>query len=322
MRPFLTLVVAASFAGAADADLNLTTRVGADSRLAEVESQLLSVRSKRENIAAKPELFTEPERAIATLDKAIASLERTREVLLKGRDQNPYPKGKPKGPGTADPVAAERQRQISDLQQRIVPNGSSPAHVAAARILIERLLRDADPAVIRRLNERRLRINLIPPGARLTDVPAFAPLRGQLTSDGRHWEDVDGVAAVPFTDGSFGVAFRADNLLAATGHPPRHLGYHEMAHCVHILGLDPATRAGIYEAFADIRARRPTPAAPAGRTFLQEYADSDSAEFFAQASAAYFGAGQFNERAKDLRLQEPSLFAVLDSIYRPRGEVP
>jgi hypothetical protein len=59
----------------------------------------------------------------------------------------------------------------------------------------------------------------------------------------------------------------------------------------------------------------------AEKTGLGDYADANSAEAFAQASAAYFGIGYYGEQSDKLKELNPDLYGLSERIYGPAKDL-
>ena len=86
---------------------------------------------------------------------------------------------------------------------------------------------------------------------------------------------------------------------------------HELAHVVHEDALTKAEKAKIEAAFA---AR-----ASAGGPWTEAYASTNSHEYFAQATNAYFGrnGGMGNNGPDWLQQNDPQIFSLLHQVYGP-----
>ncbi len=194
----------------------------------------------------------------------------------------------------------------------IIAVGANPA----SALVVERLL--GEMRVSARLDERLRDANLtlvvVPRGARLTELPQFASLRGRRTFDGRPWEQVRGTGGVLLADGRFAVAVPEENVLfgwADDAYPALSIAVHEIAHALHDRVLDDADHRRIEAAY---RARRER-----GGPFVDPYAASNAREYFAQGVNAYFGRYPgFEERdARWLYHNDRQLYAALAKVFGP-----
>jgi hypothetical protein len=131
-----------------------------------------------------------------------------------------------------------RRKDIEKLESRVIAGkGGSPEAVAYARQTLRAMLHQADPDVVHRMAEKNVTVYVIPKDGKLTDLPAFASLKGQKTMDGRPWEEVRGVANVRIKNG-VAAAVGEENLVGTGGY--QNQGYvfvHELGHMVQDHGL-------------------------------------------------------------------------------------
>jgi hypothetical protein len=170
------------------------------------------------------------------------------------------------------------------------------------------------PDIQERLRKANVSLVVIPADKKLTDVPEFAPLRGTKTFDGRIWDDVRGAGGMSLPGGGIAVGVAEETL---THRPPDpypggyNVAMHELAHVIHEVGLPKSDTAAIDAAYA---ARK-----SAGGPWTEAYGSSNSHEYFAQGTNAYFGenAGLGQNGAAWVKQNDPALYAVLERIYGP-----
>ena len=167
------------------------------------------------------------------------------------------------GPAQASPVAAAvpgpagfkerpvppvltpelgRAANIKIIASRVVAEGVSPKAAKQARFAIAEMLREADPAVVQNLVDRKVYAYIIPKDKKLTDLEPFKDLKGKKTFDGRPWEGVRGVGNTVLPDGKgAAMAVSEESLLVdhkpGKGYPLNYVLVHEFGHMVQIHGL-------------------------------------------------------------------------------------
>ncbi|WP_345586861.1 lonely Cys domain-containing protein, partial [Streptomyces prasinosporus] len=229
-------------------------------------------------------------------------------------------------------VAARLMTQVPDGVEQPVSAGDR------ARAQVARLLRDPDVAA--RLLKRGSRVVVVPRSEAMTSLDAFRHLRGGVTDDGRPWETVRGA-------GLRSAAVTEENLLGERttvpdGESAQADGYsttvHEVAHVVHLHGLEPADRQRVTDAYrATARAGEAGswPDGPLhghdadGRRSAPNYSSRDEREFFAQltnvylrangGSDPYTGLPRNNDGPEWVRAHQPDLYPLLRRLY---GEGP
>ena len=234
---------------------------------------------------------------------SIRSLER----FVTGQEAPPYP---------ATVNFGDAQTKVSDqtvagtvLRQ---PVGTSAKGGAAGVDLIKRLVR---PETAARLTAANVVCVILPENAEMTDLPEFRALRGTLTPDGRHWEQVRGVGDM-MVDGQHVVCLPEESLLQDQHHDPQPEGYsaalHELSHVILRVGLPDDRRRAITSHYANLAQQ--TPPGP----FTDAYAGSNVDEYFAQCSCAFFGVnkGQGKNLAF-LQANDPWIVEQLTAIYGP-----
>lgn len=235
------------------------------------------------------------------------------------------------------PSDAYRQKQAGNaILGKIIDNGASRAAVQETKRVIGGMLANADPDVLERLVDRNVSIEIIPKDKKLTDVPSFTQLRGKKTFDGRPWEDVRGVGNVPVKSGGHACASPEEGVISTGDHGGYRRNFvlvHEYAHMIHLQGLAPKPPdPGLLDKVKALWAGKalPKPKGPttgevdaqyaesmkrANKTGLGDYADSNSAEMFAQATAAYFDVGYLGEDAAKLKTINLKLHDLMNKVY-------
>ncbi|MEN9787315.1 MAG: hypothetical protein RLZZ299_2579 [Pseudomonadota bacterium] len=169
------------------------------------------------------------------------------------------------------------------------------------------------PDIQTRLARQRVTVVIIPQASRMTDVAAFASLRGGRTFDGRLWDDVRGSGGM--RHGQRWVLGVAEETLVrlpgSTYGEGTSVGLHEFAHTLHAKGLGRMEQARVTELY---RARK-----EAGGPWTESYAAANEQEYFAQATNCFFrlnrGIGE-NDPAW-LQSNDPALYTLLVGIYGP-----
>lgn len=225
---------------------------------------------------------------------------------------------------------AEFGRLAAELMVEVPQGTDRPVSArAVAHDLISRML--PNPRIARTLLGRGARVVVLPRDTPLTDLPFAHHLRGAATRDGRPWDTVRGArigahAVIP-----------EENLL---GEYQRTAPYpdgfssavHEMAHLIHVIAMDDASKQLIEDAYVARRAEGPDESWPDGirRDVLgnpvDNYSSTDVYEYFAQLSNVYFGVNAGLDKATRRKKpngaewvvdHEDGLRPLLEDLYGP-----
>ncbi|MBI4061138.1 MAG: hypothetical protein HY403_06885 [Elusimicrobia bacterium] len=243
------------------------------------------------------------------------------------------------------PTDRSKTSYIISLERRLMDNGSAPEAIAYLRARYRDLLEHLDVDTLGNLVVNGQHLALIPKDKKLTDVAPFTHLREMKTFDGRSWSDVRAVANVPMGQDKpgYAAAVPEENMVGADGYGKGFTFFHEYGHAVHSYGLaytppppngwterierllrgDPPTGKRVKRIY-DAAMRRPQ------KTGLDAYANSNDLEMYAQATAAFFGAGYtyyktsanavpFKETPLSLYRADSDLFRLCMSVYGRPG---
>ncbi|GAA0918615.1 hypothetical protein GCM10009557_89980 [Virgisporangium ochraceum] len=174
-----------------------------------------------------------------------------------------------------------------------------------------------------------IEIHLIPVGVSMTDLPAFASLRGQTTCadgtiagcvDDRPWDDVRGLHWGRYLERNAVVAATGveDLVMGPDAEPGQIPGYtlvHELAHAVLRHGL-PARHAEVEAMLATQKAR----GFEANFIGGDEYTSSNIDEYFAESSTAYLEIAphevfRVEHTRETLGAYDPPMLDLLRSVY-------
>ena len=234
----------------------------------------------------------------------------------------------------------EQFGRAAAILQLTVPDGvvdRDAAKTEALRIMSAQM--GGDKAFARTAIESKIDVVVVPKDTLMTDLPQFAPLKGQQTFDGRDWETVRGVGNVSL-GGRMYTAMTEENLLGVdctathNGNPVSgsyEKGYstssHEYAHAIHENVFDDAQKAIVQTAYDATKAKSlADPTDPEMWVDGREgcYASKTVMEFFAQLSNAYLGSnagtdpftGDPRHDGKDyVEEHEPAVFELLEKVY-------
>lgn len=209
----------------------------------------------------------------------------------------------------------ERAELIDKLISGILATGASQkARDEAARIMRE-ILKDMPLENIRNLVDENLTVAIIPEGKKLTDLPQWADLKGQYTIDGRLWDDAPGIAS--YSGGSLVITMTDRNLAETVPldlRPPRQVFAHEFGHAVRY-ALPAETRKRLENHFNE------------QKKFINDYAAINSNEYFAEATAIWFGANKWGAIPLEpgspdwFAKNDPGAYSILEDIYGPPGKI-
>jgi hypothetical protein len=191
---------------------------------------------------------------------------------------------------------------LPGLDVAVVPNGADRISVGILADQLEAMFSRLQPAAAQRMRRRSIRIDVIPRGAHLTDLPAWSHLQGKKTFDGRDWADVGGVASG--TRCAIAEEDIAKGFTAA----------HEVGHVLRWTALSSGQRSRLEK---HLDARRDDPFAQ----WLSPgwYTKANVDEYFAQCVAAYFekpygfAVRQFTRAW--LQDNDPEVLAILDEVF-------
>ena len=192
---------------------------------------------------------------------------------------------------------------------------TSDAALEAAAQTVRKMTDRAD--VLANLVAAKLDIAVIARTEVTTDIPEYRHLKGTKTGDGRDWDadtrGIGGTRRIPTT------SVGEENLLKLSPDPYRgeDILTHEFAHSVYLIGIAPSERRAVQAAYAAARESKVWGEAT--------YAASNVEEYFAEASQAFYDAGQAaNTKINNgvatreaLRRADPGLEKILASIYTP-----
>lgn len=205
-------------------------------------------------------------------------------------------------PGPQPAAPDEVALQLPGLDIAVVPNGADALSVSRLATQLEAMLGQLSPDAVSRLRGRPIRIDIIPKGGKLTDLPAWSHLAGRKTFDGRDWGDVGGVAS-----GNRCAVAEEDIARGFTA-------AHEVGHVLRWTALSPAQRRRLERIYDDRRT-----AAAAAWLSPGWYTKANVEEYFAQCVAAYFEKPYGNAVRQFTRgwLQDndPEILDLLDELF-------
>jgi hypothetical protein len=199
----------------------------------------------------------------------------------------------------------------------IVGTDVSPTALDSCEDFVEATLARR-PDIQARMAKAKVTLVIIPRNRKMTDVPAFAGLRGTRTFDGRMWDDVRGSGGMA-TSAGWAIGVAEETLVRSAGAvggygEGTNVGLHELAHTIHAKGVTGEERKRITALYA---ARK-----KANGPWTESYGASNEQEYFAQSTNCFFaqnrGIGQ-NDPAW-LRDNDPGMYALLVAIYGPPRE--
>ena len=175
------------------------------------------------------------------------------------------------------------------------------------------------PDIQKKLKLAKIELVIIPQSQKMTDLPQFASLHGQSTFDGRAWDSVRGVGGTHTPAGRIAVGIPEENLanLPGDSYPGNYsVATHELAHVIHEYGLTKAEKKEVEACYAARKAE--------GGPWTEAYGSSNSHEYFAQATTAFFGrnSGMGHNGHPWLLQNDPRLFTLLVGIYGPPPATP
>lgn len=202
----------------------------------------------------------------------------------------------PHGPGAEPTDFYPQTYQRGGFVVR-APAGVDPLALLAAGGIAEEMTR-GNSALLATLESRRAALVIIPRHRRLTELPEFAHLAGQLTTDGRRWDDLRGIGGGPGAPCGVG----EENLVQQAGD----VAYHEIAHTIQALTFSAADTTHWRSLFIQTD--------QAG-TLTGKYAMTNDGEFFAELSQSYFGIGGPFIGRSALQSALPDVFDFLHRVY-------
>lgn len=226
---------------------------------------------------------------------------------LGQRQRDQYAAGPRPPPPSGGRTTALRGVEVSAA----VPSDTAEAEAASVvRAMTQR------PDIQKKLRAAKVELVIIPQGQMMTALPQFASLHGKSTFDGRQWDDVRGVGGTLTPDGKMAVGIPEENLSNLPGDTydgNYSVATHELAHVIHDLALSVTEKVEIDAAY---EARK-----SAGGPWTEAYSSSNSHEYFAQATNAYFGrnGGMGHNGKAWLQKNDPEIFALLQKVYVKPG---
>jgi hypothetical protein len=174
-----------------------------------------------------------------------------------------------------------------DSKTKVVGHGASAAAIAAAKNAMQGVLRKLAPARVKDLVETTIELHVIPHDKKLTDLPEYASLKGKRTFDGRLYDEIRGAGGQRVDAKTIRYAIAEEEVVKIKGKASSYgtgfVAAHETGHVVRSFYL---SKEQIDENKRCFEART-----KAGGPWLEPvwYTSSREDEYFAQATAAYFG---------------------------------
>jgi hypothetical protein len=221
----------------------------------------------------------------------------------------------PPPPVPEDPPPIGRDVRLYEFDASALP----AANAVADEVLDH--VKSATRARMANVNPR-ITVHVVPEGQDPTDLPLWRHKRGDPLpgSPGQTYDDADGIASADCT-GDVAVREQTIVMLPVTTRPPEQLGKvtaHEIGHEIDCGGLSEVQGEALADAFKDAKARGRDndPSNDLGDT--PAYTLSAEAEYFAEATAAWFNMGGPNStyRRSWLGANDPEMHALLAEIYQ------
>jgi hypothetical protein len=197
------------------------------------------------------------------------------------------------------------------------PAGVRPGAVEQVASIIQTEI-GRNPGAQEQLARKHVSVVIIPAHVAMTDLPEFQSLRGKKTFDGRAWEGVRGEGGTRYR-GHFNIAVAEETVVntdVASAYPATYsVAMHEFAHALNNYGMTHSQRSRVRELF---QAHQRHDRGNANGTWTDTYASSDSDEYFAQATNAFFGRNGMgtNRNGRDaLRETDPNMYQFLVTLY-------
>jgi hypothetical protein len=179
-----------------------------------------------------------------------------------------------------------QRKPAPGVSTKIVDHGASAGAVALAKKRMKEVLGSLKNPGATELKGKTVELHIIPHNKNLTDLPEFGSLKGAKTFDGRSYNELRGVGATKVGD-AIRYAIAEEQLVEVEGKPAGYeLGFvaaHESGHVVEQFGLTKSQKRALSEAYDARKAAKGPWLNP------ESYTSSGTGEYFAQATAAYFG---------------------------------
>jgi hypothetical protein len=210
------------------------------------------------------------------------------------------------GPGAGQP-GSDRGLHVS-----VIANGVTGDTALATRAMLE-VLGSVDSAGISLLRDYTIELEIIPRGQQLTDLAEFGFLRKRETFDGRTYASLRAVG--PTAEGKVVIyAVGAEEVQPSpdSTYGPGFALAHESGHVVRHYGLTAAQDQRLRDLYTAHRDH--------GGPWLTDYSGSNDDEYFADATAAYFGhpwSASTSDRFSRswLAANDPQMDALLAAVY-------
>jgi hypothetical protein len=210
------------------------------------------------------------------------------------------------------------RRTPGKVEAAVWSHGTSNLAKSEATMFMNEVLENLGPANVALFDGIDVQLHIIPHNVRLTDMPEFASLKGKTTHDGRKYEDVRGMGGMRFGN-SILFAVGQEMLMSVPGNKP---GFtrggapsHETGHVVGLFALTPSQQARLDQAFKK--------QAEAKGPWVDDYASSNTKEYFASCTSAFFGRPptiQANDTARFnrawLKANDRRMYALLADVYK------
>lgn len=173
-----------------------------------------------------------------------------------------------------------------------------------------------------RLKAARVTLIIVPPNLGFVELPEFKQLGTSETPDGRQLKTLRGVANVETADGRMAIAVGEEGIVDVPSTLSNYAATysivkHEFGHAIHLQAMDEKQRQRVTTLYIQHKARDVDNSLD---TWTDKYASLDDREYFAQATAAFFGAngssdGTAHNGPQWLAENDPEMYRFLLEIY-------
>lgn len=222
--------------------------------------------------------------------------------------------------GASHAAPSIQRKPDPQLPTKVIAHGASAEAVRVAESRMREVLGNLKDPAAGELKGATVELHIIPKDKKLTDLPEFASLKGTKTFDGRNYDDLRGAGGTKVGD-TIRYAIAEEQLIPVAGKPSGYaMGFvagHESGHVVEQFGVTADQKKDLQDAY-DARKR-------AGGPWLapEWYTKSNTGEYFAQSTAAYFNRpySTSDEDKKTytrdwLKKNDPAMFKLLSAIYK------